>query len=314
MNIKVLDQVITDKYSLYNGDCIDVLRGLPSNSIGFEIFSPPFSSLFTYSDSKRDMGNSHSDKEFYDHFKFAIGEFYRVLQPGRLCAVHCEQLLSYKWRDGKIGLKDFRGDLIREFQKEDFIYQTEVVIWKDPVVEMQRTKAMGLLYKQLKKDSSLCRVGLSDYLLIFRKDGINENPISHTEEQFPLDKWQEFASPVWKEVYNEVDIEFLEQAYEGVWFDIKQGNTLQRDSIRDNKDEKHMCPLQLDVISRALELWSNPNDIILSPFMGIGSEGYQTILQGRRFIGIELKESFYKQAVNNIRKAVQISQESRLFK
>ena len=230
--MKVLNQVVNDKFALYHGDCVDVTKGIPDNSIHYTIFSPPFSSLYTYSNSDRDMGNSKNDEEFYKHFEFLVKELYRITIPGRLVSFHCMQIPLMKERDGVIGLKDFRGDLIRSFQKEGFIYHSEVCIWKNPVVEMQRTKALGLLHKQIKKDSSMCRQGIPDFLITMRKPGENPERIEHTNENFPVDVWQNYASPV--------------------WMDIKQSNTLQKKNARDKKDERHICPLQLEVIQRGI--------------------------------------------------------------
>ena len=229
------------------------------------------------------MGNSKDDDEFFFHFQFLIKELYRVLKNGRLVSFHCMNLPTSKVKDGFIGLKDFRGDLIRAFQAEGFIFHSEVVIWKDPVIAMQRTKALGLLWKQIKKDSSMSRQGIPDYLITMRKPGINEEPIAHTAEEFPVSLWQNYASPV--------------------WMDINPSDTLQYRSARQAEDERHICPLQLQVIERGLELWSNPGDIVLSPFAGIGSEGYVSIQKNRRFIGIELKLSYYAQAVKNLQNA-----------
>ena len=278
-NVKVLNQVIKEKYSLYHGDSVEVLRGMPDNSVDFSIFSPPFASLYTYSNSDRDMGNCQNDNSFYEQFKYLVKELYRVIKPGRLLSFHCMNLPTSKSRDGVIGIKDFRGELIRIFVEEGWIYHSEVCIWKNPVVAMQRTKALGLLWKQLKKDSSMSRQGIPDYLVTMRKPGENKVRISHTEEEFPCNKWQQYASPC--------------------WMDINPSDTLQKNSARDEKDEKHICPLQLEVIKRALELWTNPNDIILDPFDGIGSTVYQALKMGRRGIGIELKESYFKQSVLN---------------
>ena len=280
-------------WDMYLGDCVEQITKLKDESIGYSIFSPPFSSLYTYSNSERDMGNCKSDDEFYEHFKFLAKELFRVMKTGRNLSFHCMLLPMSKFKDGEIGLKDFRGDLIRIFQQAGFIYHSEVVIWKDPVVAMQRTKALGLLHKQIKKDSARCRQGIPDYLITMRKPGENKEPISHTAEEFPVDEWQKIASPV--------------------WIDIKQGNTLQKTSAREEKDEKHICPLQLGVISRALYLWSNPNDIVLSPFAGIGSEGYVSLKLGRKFIGIELKESYYNQAVKNLEIADGLKKQKTLF-
>ena len=282
--MKVLNQVVNNNFALYHGDCVDVTKGIPDNSIHYTIFSPPFSSLYTYSNSDRDMGNSKNDEEFYKHFEFLVKELYRITIPGRLVSFHCMQIPLMKERDGVIGLKDFRGDLIRSFQKEGFIYHSEVCIWKNPVVEMQRTKALGLLHKQIKKDSSMCRQGIPDFLITMRKPGENPERIEHTNENFPVDVWQNYASPV--------------------WMDIKQSNTLQKKNARDKKDERHICPLQLEVIQRGIELWSNPGDIVFDSFSGIGSTQYMALRLGRRAIGSELKESYFKCAVDNCNMAL----------
>ena len=282
--MKVLNQVVNNNFALYHGDCVDVTKGIPDNSIHYTIFSPPFNSLYTYSNSDRDMGNSKNDEEFYKHFEFLVKELYRITIPGRLVSFHCMQIPLMKERDGVIGLKDFRGDLIRSFQKEGFIYHSEVCIWKNPVVEMQRTKALGLLHKQIKKDSSMCRQGIPDFLITMRKPGENPERIEHTNENFPVDVWQNYASPV--------------------WMDIKQSNTLQKKNARDKKDERHICPLQLEVIQRGIELWSNPGDIVFDPFSGIGSTQYMALRLGRRTIGSELKESYFKCAVDNCNMAL----------
>lgn len=282
--MKILNQEVTEKYSLYQGDNVEVLKGIPANSIHYSIFSPPFASLYTYSNSDRDMGNSKNDNEFFVHFKYLAKELFRIIMPGRLLSFHCMNIPLMKERDGVIGLKDFRGQLIKLFQDEGFIYHSEVTIWKNPVVEMQRTKALGLLHKQIKKDSSMSRQGIPDYIVTMRKPGENPERITHTNESFPVDVWQQYASPV--------------------WMDIKQSNTLQRKSARSEKDERHICPLQLDVIKRCIELWSNPEDIILDPFNGIGSSSYVAIKMGRRAMGIELKDTYYNQSVLNCEMAL----------
>ena len=278
-SINVIDQAISDRYALYNGDSAEILKGIPSDSVHFSIFSPPFASLYTYSNSERDLGNCRSATEFYEQFKFIVDELYRVIMPGRLISFHCMDLPLSKERDGIIGIRDFRGELIKLFEESGFVLHSQVCIWKDPVIAMQRTKAIGLLHKQLKKDSCMSRQGIPDYLVTMRKPGDNPEPVTHTNESFPVAIWQRYASPIWT--------------------DINPSDTLQASSARDEKDEKHICPLQLTVIRRALNLWTNPGDIVLTPFLGIGSEAYVALKLGRRAIGIELKPSYYRQAVKN---------------
>lgn len=286
--MNVLNQEITDTFALYNADCVDGWRGLPDNSMDFSIYSPPFESLYVFSNSERDMGNSASSADFWQHYRYLIAEMYRVMKPGRLIAIHCMNLPTSKARDGFIGIKDFRGEIIRAHQDAGFIYHSEVCIWKDPVVAMQRTKALGLLYKQLKKDSAMSRQGIADYLVVVRKPGDNPDPVTHTEADFHVDKWQQYASPV--------------------WMDIKQSRTLQYMSARESDDERHISPLQLDVIERAIELWTNPGDLVGTPFLGIGSEAYVALQMGRRAFGTELKRSYFDLAVRNCREARMDSQ------
>lgn len=282
--MKVLNQVIKERYALYNGDSAEVMQGLPNDSMDYSIFSPPFESLYTYSDSDRDLGNCRNEEEFYQQFDFIAKELYRIIKPGRLISVHCMDLPASLNNDGFIGLKDFPGKLIKVFEKVGFIYHSRVTIWKDPVVAMQRTKALGLLHKQIKKDSAMCRQGIADYIITLRKPGENKERISHTNETFPVEKWQQYASPV--------------------WMDINQSNTLNRKSARDERDEKHICPLQLDVIERCIELWTNEGDTVFTPFLGIGSEAYQALKMNRNAVGIELKESYFEQAVKNCENAL----------
>ena len=272
-----------DGWTLHHGDCVEVVKGLDADSIDYTIFSPPFASLYTYSNSDRDMGNCQDDDEFMRHFRFLIGDLLRATKPGRLLSFHCMNLPTTKFRDGYIGIKDFRGDLIRAFCEAGWIYHSEVCIWKDPVTAMQRTKALGLLHKQIKKDSAMSRQGIADYLVTMRKPGDNPEPVTHTDESFPVGLWQRYASPV--------------------WMDINATRTLQYQNARDGDDERHICPLQLDVIDRAIELWTNTNDLVLSPFTGIGSEGHVALSMGRRFVGAELKESYFNVACRNLEAA-----------
>ena len=276
----VLNQTIGENFALYNTDCMDALRGMPDNSVDYSIFSPPFASLYTYSASPRDMGNCATREDFFTTFRYLAPELMRVLKPGRLLSFHCMLLPTSKVRDGQIGLSDFRGDLIKTFVECGMIHHSEVVIWKDPVTAMQRTKALGLLHKTIRKDSSMSRQGIPDYLITMRKPGDNAEPIAHTSEEFPVQKWQKYASPIWT--------------------DIDPSDTLQYRSARENDDERHICPLQLEVIRRAMDLWTNPGDVVLSPFAGIGSEGFVALEKGRRFVGTELKQSYYEQAARNL--------------
>lgn len=290
----VINQVITEKYALYNGDSTEILKNFTDDSIGFSVYSVPFLSLYCYSNSERDLGNCRTPEEFYDHLGFIVAELFRTTKPGRISACHCMNIPAMKERDGYIGLKDFRGDLIRLFQKHGWIFHSEHCIWKDPLIEATRTKALGLMHKQLCKDSSMARAGIPDYLLAFRKPGQNDDFISHNDgltefygEDEPMtgvlshERWRRYASPV--------------------WMDCRMTNTLQYMSARESEDEKHIAPLTLDVSRRAIQLWSNPGDVVLTPFMGIGSEVYSAVELGRKGIGIELKTSYFNQAVKNIK-------------
>lgn len=276
-----------DNWEAHLSDCVDLAREIPTDSVHYSVYSPPFMSLYTYSNSERDMGNSRNPDEFWDHYKFLIKETYRAMMPGRLVSVHCMNLPTSKVRDGHIGLRDFRGEIIRAFEDAGFIYHSEVCIWKDPVTAMQRTKALGLLHKQIKKDSCMSRQGVPDYLVTMRKPGENPERVAHTAEEFPVQLWQQYASPV--------------------WIDINQSDTLQYRSAREHNDERHICCLQLEVIRRAIKLWSNPGDLVWSPFAGIGSEGFVALEMGRRFIGSELKASYYQQCCRNLASALSAS-------
>lgn len=276
----VINQTVENRYAAYHGDCVEITRNIPDNSIHYTIFSPPFSSLYTYSNSDRDMGNCKGDDEFYNHFSYLAKELYRITMPGRLLSFHCMDLPLQKARDGVIGLKDFPALMLKIFQDCGFIYHSKVTIWKNPVTEMQRTKALGLLHKQIKKDSTMSRQGLPDYVITVRKPGENPERVEHTNESFPVDVWQNYASPV--------------------WMDIRQSDTLQRKSARAEQDERHICPLQLEVIQRCIELWTNPNDIVFDPFGGIGSSVYTALKMGRRGITCELKDSYFDQLKANL--------------
>ena len=270
-------------WELHHGDCVRVAKTIPDNSIDFSVFSPPFADLFTYSNDLQDMGNCKDLEEFTKHFQILLKELYRIVVPGREVAIHCVDLLSTKWKTGNIQFQDFSGEIIRAMWKEGFLFHSRICIWKSPVTEMQRTKAHGLLHKTLKTDSSCSRVGCADYLLVFRKDGDNPKPVTKDPSKYPVAWWQEVASPV--------------------WMTVDQGRVLNREGAKDSADEKHICPLQLDVIERAVELWTNEGDTVFSPFTGIGSEGYGSLSLGRKFIGAELKESYFNQACQNLKNA-----------
>lgn len=286
---------VTDNYAIYNADCVDVVSQMPTGSVHMELFSPPFANLYIYSDDLRDMGNCKDESEFFEQFDYLIPQLYRVLMNGRICAVHCKQIARYKNTSGASGWYDFRGDIIRHFEKYGFQYHSEVVIWTDPVLEMQKTKTQRLLYAQLRRDASHSGIGMPEYLVLFRKwedDGKTPVPVRHyaTEKDahedggdllqvFDLPLWQRYASPV--------------------WFDIRRTDVLNVRLAKNNQDEKHICPLQLEVIERAVQLWTNPGEIVLDPFDGIGSTGYQSLKMGRKHIGCELKPEYYTYAVEH---------------
>jgi len=267
---------------LIHGDSIEELPGVPDESIGFTVFSPPFPDLYCYSDDKRDMGNCKTYEEFEEHFGFLPPQLYRVTKPGRNIAIHCMDTPVQKGKYGYIGLRDFSGIILREMEKAGFIYHSRVTIWKNPVTEMQRTKALGLLHKQVKKDSTMSRVGIPDYILIFRKDGDRADPVKCP---ISVDTWQRYASPV--------------------WMDIDYGDTLNATTAREEQDEKHICPLQLPTIERLIHLYTNEGDTVLTTFMGIGSEIFQAIKMGRKGVGIELKKAYFDQAVKNVKAALE---------
>lgn len=284
----VIEQAQGDNWVMYLGDCVEVIKGIPDSSIDYCVSSPPFGNTYIYSDSANDMGNCTDDEEFMQHYGFLIHELWRVTVPGRLCSVHCKDLPLYMNRDGAAGLRDFPGAIVREFEKHGWVYHSRVTIWKDPVIEMQRTKNHGLLYKNFQVRGEVCRQGMADFVITFRKwddsaEKEKEKPVIHNSNEFSLDVWQRWASPV--------------------WMDIDQTDVLNYQIAKEDKDEKHVCPLQLGVIKRCVELWTNKGDVVLSPFAGVGSEGYESLLAGRKFIGIELKKSYFELAIKYLKQA-----------
>lgn len=362
----VIDQSVAEKAALYHGDCCEVLKSIPSNSVHMSIYSPPFGSLYSYTDALQDMSNVRTDEEFLNGMAFLMKEMIRVIMPGRIMAFHCMNLPSTKERDGFIGIRDFRGDLIRLFMGNDaytlsrarealiiravlaesdgdttrsirlqnaaeiiaadlrshpgeqgFIFHSEVVIWKDPLIAATRTHALGLAHKQIVEDSAMCRNGIPDYLIAMRKPGDNPEPVTHKPSGF--NRWigpEEREPKAGKKAdpgKNKYSHEVWQRYASPVWFDINPSDTLQKQSAREQDDSRHICPLQLTVIRRVVELWSNPGDTILSPFAGIGSEGYVALEEGRRFVGMELKESYYRQACRNLETASKIQKQGPLF-
>jgi len=310
---KVINQVINDDMSIYHADTVEVARGLPDESVGFSVFSPPFESLYTYSNSDRDMGNSKDSNEFWQQYLFLIKEQFRVMKSGRIVAIHCMNLPTSKQNDGFIGIRDFRGELIKAYQDAGFIFHSEVVIWKDPVIAMQRTKALGLLHKTIKKDSSMSRMGIPDTMIMMRKPGDNVDHIAGEFKYYVGDspapdferyEWDD-GRTCWKvkPSSQNTSVDVWQRYASPVWMDVNQSDTLNFREGRDSDDERHICPLQLDVIQRCVQLWSNPDDVVWSPFMGIGSEGYISLKMGRKFIGAELKESYFNLAVRNLESA-----------
>lgn len=302
--LKVVDQASGEGWTLYCGDCVEVTAGLPGNSLHYTIFSPPFESLYTFSDDPRDLSNCSNSATFWTHFRFLIAELFRVTMPGRLVSIHCMQLPTSKLRDGFIGLRDFRGEIIRGFQAAGFIYHSEVCIRKDPVSAMQRTKALGLLHKQVVKDSTLSRMAVADYVVSMRKPGENPEPVSGAFDAYhgtgplaPIAPAHDGSS----HVAGSYSVQVWQRYAEPIWLDIAQSDVLTHREARDEADERHISPLQLTVIRRCIDLWTNPGDIVFSPFAGIGSEIYVAVELDRRGVGIELKESYYRQAVGNLR-------------
>ena len=313
---KVIGQTENDDFAVYQGDCVRVIEGLPASCVHYSIFSPPFASLYSYTDATEDHSNVKDYAEFFTGFDFTVQKLAHVLIPGRLVSFHCMNLPATIERDGYTGIKDFRGDLIRAFQKHGFIYHSEVVIWKDPLIAATRTHAQGLAHKQIVKDSAMCRQGIPDYLVTMRKPGKNPEPVTHPHG---FERWigppdEEPKAPKKADPAVNKYSHYVWQNYASpVWFDIDPSDTLQRTSARGEDDSRHICPLQLTVIRRAVELWSNPGDIVLSPYAGIGSEGYVSIQEGRRFVGAELKDTYYRQAVANLSRAIQDRPQPSLF-
>lgn len=285
MAIRCLNSEIGENFAAYHGDCVDVVRQLPDRSVDFSIYSPPFSGLYIYNDSEADMGNSSSDDEFLEHYQYLADELFRVMRPGRDVAVHCKDLVFYKNANGRAGLRDFPGMLIRAHEQAGFTYHSRITIRRCPVMEMTKTKAHGLLYKQLRADSSFSRQGLPEYIVVFRKWAMTEEeeasvvPVTKTKHDFPLEWWQNAADPV--------------------WMDMRVTDVL--NASTDPRDERHICPMPLDITKRATLLWSNPGDVVLSPFMGIGSEGVASMKLRRKFIGVELKDSYFAQSCRHLR-------------
>jgi DNA modification methylase len=315
--MKCINQAGGDNWTMFNGDCVEIMKGIPDNSVGLSIDSPPFVGLYIYSDSDRDMGNCGSWDEFFQHYRYAIKENYRITMPGRLSVIHCKDLPAYFHRDGYAGLKDFPGEIIKAHEAEGWCYHSRVTIWKCPVVERERTNNNGLLHKTVLRDRSQLRQGMADYLIIMRKV-----PASTLESLEPVGRGEGFKKYIGidecdprkegsfhpspfarKRVASDDSINVWRRYAEPVWWDINQQNVLNSKIARDEKDEKHICPLQLDVIARAIQIWSNPGDVVFSKFAGVGSEGYEAVKAGRKFIGAELKPAYFRQAVKACRSA-----------
>lgn len=308
------DDVNTEYYKIRRGDCVRLIKDVPDESVGFSVFSPPFADLFVYSSHIEDMGNCKDDKEFEKQFGFLAKELFRVIKPGRNIAIHCMDLPAQKGRHGYIGIRDFTGLILRLFESVGFIYASRITIWKDPVVAMQRTKALGLLHKQIKKDGTMSRVGIPDNILVFRKDGERTDPVKHYgsyNEMLNACKTDNLQEAI--EETRILDVETWQRYASPIWMDIDQGDTLNGRVAREEEDEKHMCPLQLGVIKRLIHLYTNPGDTVLTPFMGIGSELYQAVKMDRKGIGFELKESYYYQAKQNLQDVLDCKKQGLLF-
>jgi len=289
-------------WKLLLGDSCERLSEIETESIDLSICSPPFDSLYTYSPTLRDLGNSANRAEFIEHYKFIIREQLRVTKPGRNACIHVQQIATKKAVVGYVGMTDFRGDVIRAFQDEGWIYYGEATIWKDPQAQSIRTKSFALSFKTKNRDSAATRPALADYLLIFKKPGQNMIPIKHEPDSGEVtnDNWIDWASPIWFDISDGGDIGGANLA--PIWQDIRETTTLNVREGRESEDERHIAPLQLDFIDRCVRLWSNPGEVILTPFAGIGSEVYVSVKRGRIGIGIELKPSYWQTAVKNLQR------------
>ena len=323
---KAQDSKIADKWAIYNGDCCELITEMPNDSLQMSIYSPPFVGLYIYSDSERDMGNSSNWDEFFDHYSFLIRDQLRATMPGRLSVVHCKDLPAYHNRDGYAGLMDFPGRIVQSHEQEGWRFHSRVTIWKCPVVERERTNNNGLLHKTVKRDRSQLRQGMADYLLVFRKDPtsdmLSDEPVGDSDgfEYYvgsgygdPRTKGGHPSPHARKSLASDDSINIWRRYAEPVWWDVNQQDVLNSKIARDDKDEKHICPLQLDVIERSIHIWSNPGDVIFSPFAGIGSEGVGALRQGRKFVGVELKRAYYEKAIGNLQSAENEGQSELLF-
>ena len=311
--VNVLDQARGEDWIIWNADCVDVLRDMPENSAHYSIFSPPFSSLYTFSDNPRDVSNNADDRVFWEHYRYVIEGIYRALKPGRLISIHCMDLPTSITRDGFIGMRDFPGENIRLCQSAGFVYHSRVYIRKDPVSAMQRTKAIGLLHKQVVKDSALSRMGIGDSIVTFRKPGNNDEPVSgiletyygddQTDDELSAEAARTYDRSGNRSLKEHKSILIWQRYAEPIWTDINQSDVLSHRMAREEHDERHISPLQLTPVRRSVQLWTNPGDVVFSPFTGIGSAGYVSIEMGRRFCGAELKPSYYRQAIDNMKSA-----------
>lgn len=315
----VKDQTITDRYALYNGDCVEVMASLPDNAVDMSVYSPPFCGLYNYSSDERDLSNCGGYAEFFEHYEYTVREIHRLTKPGRISAVHCMDIPRAGANTGG-GLIDFTGDIIRLHERLGFQYTARYAVWKEPLGVRNRTMAKGLAHQQLVEDSSLCDVASADYLVVFRKKGANTVPVEHPRgllryagsRPMPSDilQWKGHEG---KQIENRYSHWIWRQYASAFWDDVRIERVLPYKESRDPDDERHVHPLQLDVIERACVLWSNPGEVVLTPFMGVGSECYGAVINGRRAIGIELKPSYYRQAVKNMADARPEDEEGQLF-